>query len=42
MYGKEREHVDVNGFVDVYYSKDVDKGRLITEYVFLVKGCVVS
>ncbi|GJY42903.1 hypothetical protein Tco_0431116 [Tanacetum coccineum] len=35
-------HVDVTGFVDSYYVKDLDKGRSITGYTFLVQGCVVS
>nr|GEU44869.1 zinc finger, CCHC-type [Tanacetum cinerariifolium] len=36
------KHVDINGFVDANYAKDPDKGRLITGYVFMVHGCVVS
>ncbi|GJY28760.1 hypothetical protein Tco_0404527 [Tanacetum coccineum] len=35
-------HVDVTGFVDSDYVKDPDKGRSITGYAFLVRGCVVS
>ncbi|GKB79927.1 retrotransposon protein, putative, ty1-copia subclass, partial [Tanacetum coccineum] len=30
------------GFVDSDYAKDPDKGRSITGYIFLVRGCVVS
>nr|GEX24388.1 retrotransposon protein, putative, Ty1-copia subclass [Tanacetum cinerariifolium] len=33
---------DVTGFVDSDYAKDLDKGRIITGYTFLVQGCVVS
>ncbi|GJZ93622.1 retrotransposon protein, putative, ty1-copia subclass [Tanacetum coccineum] len=36
------KHVEVDGFVDVDYAKDPDKGRSITGYVFMVHGCVVS
>ncbi|GJY06806.1 zinc finger, CCHC-type containing protein, partial [Tanacetum coccineum] len=43
VYGTDRgNHVDVTGFVDSDYSKDPDKGRSITGYAFLVRGCVVS
>ncbi|GJT51160.1 hypothetical protein Tco_0977317 [Tanacetum coccineum] len=36
MWGGQR------GFVDSNYAKDLDKGRSITSYAFLVQGCVVS
>nr|GEX40906.1 zinc finger, CCHC-type [Tanacetum cinerariifolium] len=36
------KNVDVNGYVDADYAKDLDKGRSITGYVFMVHGCVVS
>nr|GFB34497.1 retrotransposon protein, putative, Ty1-copia subclass [Tanacetum cinerariifolium] len=36
------DHVDVTCFVDSDYGKDLDKGRSITGYAFLVQGCVVS
>ncbi|GJX33968.1 retrotransposon protein, putative, ty1-copia subclass [Tanacetum coccineum] len=36
------KHVDVDGFVDADYAKDLDKARSITGYVFMVHGCVVS
>nr|GEX22810.1 retrotransposon protein, putative, Ty1-copia subclass [Tanacetum cinerariifolium] len=36
------KYVDVDGFVDVDYAKDPDKGRSITRYVFMVHDCVVS
>nr|GFB91069.1 retrovirus-related Pol polyprotein from transposon TNT 1-94 [Tanacetum cinerariifolium] len=39
---RSRKHVDVDGFVDADYAKDLDKGRSITGYVFMVHGCVVS
>ncbi|GJT45490.1 hypothetical protein Tco_0954205 [Tanacetum coccineum] len=43
VYGRDQgKHVDVDGFVDADYAKDPDKGRSITEYVFMVHGCVVS
>ncbi|GJU30249.1 retrotransposon protein, putative, ty1-copia subclass, partial [Tanacetum coccineum] len=43
VYGTDRgNHVDVTGFVDSDYAKDPDKGRSITGYIFLVRGCVVS
>ncbi|GJR34315.1 retrovirus-related pol polyprotein from transposon TNT 1-94 [Tanacetum coccineum] len=43
VYGTDRgNHVDITGFVDSDYAKDPDKGRSITGYVFLVRGCVVS
>ncbi|GKB81391.1 retrotransposon protein, putative, ty1-copia subclass, partial [Tanacetum coccineum] len=43
VYGRyQGKHVDVDGFVDVDYAKDPDKGRSITRYVFMVHGCVVS
>ncbi|GJV82254.1 retrovirus-related pol polyprotein from transposon TNT 1-94 [Tanacetum coccineum] len=43
VYGTNRgNHVDVTGFVDSDYAKDLDKGRSITGYAFLVHGCVVS
>nr|GEZ28521.1 retrotransposon protein, putative, Ty1-copia subclass [Tanacetum cinerariifolium] len=35
-------HVDVTSFVDSDYAKDLDKGKSITGYAFLVQGCVVS
>ncbi|GKA12505.1 hypothetical protein Tco_0692051 [Tanacetum coccineum] len=42
VYGTDRgNHVDVTGFVDSDYAKDLDKGRSITGYAFLVQGCVV-
>ncbi|GJV53313.1 retrotransposon protein, putative, ty1-copia subclass [Tanacetum coccineum] len=34
--------VNVTGFVDSDYAKDPDKGKSITNYAFLVHGCVVS
>nr|GEY60693.1 retrotransposon protein, putative, Ty1-copia subclass [Tanacetum cinerariifolium] len=36
------KNVDVDGYVDADYAKDLDKGRSITGYVFMVHGCVVS
>nr|GEX26554.1 ribonuclease H-like domain-containing protein [Tanacetum cinerariifolium] len=43
VYGTNHgNHVDVTGFVDSDYAKDPDKGRSITDYAFLVQGCVVS
>ncbi|GKD27424.1 hypothetical protein Tco_1233638 [Tanacetum coccineum] len=43
VYGTNRgNHVDVTSFVDSDYAKDPDKGRSITDYAFLVQGCVVS
>nr|GEW73045.1 RNA-directed DNA polymerase, eukaryota [Tanacetum cinerariifolium] len=43
VYGRDHgKHVDVDGFVNVDYAKDPDKGRSITGYVFMVHGCVVS
>ncbi|GJS94799.1 retrotransposon protein, putative, ty1-copia subclass [Tanacetum coccineum] len=43
MYGRDQgKHVDVDGFIDADYAKDPDKGRTITEYVFMVHDCVVS
>ncbi|GKB32713.1 retrovirus-related pol polyprotein from transposon TNT 1-94 [Tanacetum coccineum] len=43
MYGTDRgNHVDVTDFVDSNYAKDLDKGRSITGYAFLLQGCVVS
>nr|GEU33287.1 retrovirus-related Pol polyprotein from transposon TNT 1-94 [Tanacetum cinerariifolium] len=36
------KHVDVDGFIDEYYTKDPEKGTSITGYVFMVHGCVVS
>ncbi|GKA40987.1 retrovirus-related pol polyprotein from transposon TNT 1-94 [Tanacetum coccineum] len=43
VYGRDQgKHVNVDGFVDADYAKDPDKGRSITEYVFMVHGCVVS
>ncbi|GKD01282.1 retrotransposon protein, putative, ty1-copia subclass, partial [Tanacetum coccineum] len=35
-------HMDVTGFVDSDYAKDLDKGRSMTGYAFLGHGCVVS
>nr|GFA18608.1 retrovirus-related Pol polyprotein from transposon TNT 1-94 [Tanacetum cinerariifolium] len=43
IYGTNRgNHKDVTGFVNSDYAKDPDKGRSITDYSFLVQGCVVS
>ncbi|GJV77649.1 hypothetical protein Tco_1509233 [Tanacetum coccineum] len=43
VYGRDQgKHVDVDGFVDADYAKDLDKGRSMTGYVFMVHGCVVS
>nr|GEY78966.1 retrovirus-related Pol polyprotein from transposon TNT 1-94 [Tanacetum cinerariifolium] len=43
VYGRDQgKHVDVDDFVDAYYAKDLNKDRSITEYVFMVHGCVVS
>ncbi|GJZ51434.1 retrovirus-related pol polyprotein from transposon TNT 1-94 [Tanacetum coccineum] len=43
VYGRDQgKHVDVDVFVDTDYTKDPDKGRSITGYVFMVHGCVVS
>ncbi|GJW07711.1 retrotransposon protein, putative, ty1-copia subclass [Tanacetum coccineum] len=43
VYGRDQgKHVDVDGFIDADYAKDPDKGRSITEYVFMVHGCVMS
>ncbi|GKD05283.1 retrotransposon protein, putative, ty1-copia subclass, partial [Tanacetum coccineum] len=43
VYGTDHgNHVDVTGFVDSDNAKDPDKGRSITGYAFLVRGCVVS
>ncbi|GJU44159.1 hypothetical protein Tco_1201425 [Tanacetum coccineum] len=43
VYGRNQgKHVDVDSFVDADYAKDPDKGRLITGYMFMVHGCVVS
>nr|GFB90788.1 hypothetical protein [Tanacetum cinerariifolium] len=43
MYGRDQEkHKNVEGFMDVDYAKDLDKGRPIIGYVFMVHGCVVS
>ncbi|GKE10633.1 retrotransposon protein, putative, ty1-copia subclass, partial [Tanacetum coccineum] len=43
VYGTNRgNHVDVTSFVDSDYAKDLDKGRSITGYTFLVQGCVVT
>ncbi|GJX04814.1 hypothetical protein Tco_0190730 [Tanacetum coccineum] len=42
VWDKSGNHVDVTGFVDSDYAKDIDKGRFITSYAFLVQGCVVS
>ncbi|GJS21072.1 retrovirus-related pol polyprotein from transposon TNT 1-94 [Tanacetum coccineum] len=43
VYGTYRgNHVDVTGFVDSDYAKDLNKGRYITGYAFLVQGYVVS
>ncbi|GKE07739.1 retrotransposon protein, putative, ty1-copia subclass, partial [Tanacetum coccineum] len=43
VYGRDQgKHADVDGFVDADYAKDPDEGRSITEYVFMVRGCVVS
>ncbi|GJX64372.1 copia LTR rider [Tanacetum coccineum] len=43
VYGRDQgKHLEVDGFVDVDYAKDPNKGRLITGYVFMVHGCVVS
>ncbi|GJZ84446.1 retrovirus-related pol polyprotein from transposon TNT 1-94 [Tanacetum coccineum] len=41
VYGTDHDnHADVTGFVDSDYTKDLDKGRSITGYTFLVQGCV--
>ncbi|GJR60331.1 hypothetical protein Tco_1502493 [Tanacetum coccineum] len=43
VYGTDHgNHVDVTGFVDLDYTKDLDKGGSITGYTFLEHGCVVS
>nr|GFA20268.1 hypothetical protein [Tanacetum cinerariifolium] len=43
VYGRcQGKHVDVDGYMDADYAKDLDKGRLVTGYVFMVHGCVVS
>ncbi|GJS82563.1 retrotransposon protein, putative, ty1-copia subclass [Tanacetum coccineum] len=43
VYGRDQgKHVDVDGFMDADYAKDLDKGRSITGYVFTVHGCVLS
>ncbi|GKB71353.1 hypothetical protein Tco_0932765 [Tanacetum coccineum] len=43
VYGIDHgNHVDITGFVDSNYAKDLDKGRSITSYAFLVQGCVIS
>ncbi|GJX62937.1 retrovirus-related pol polyprotein from transposon TNT 1-94 [Tanacetum coccineum] len=41
-FKRSRKHVNVDGFVDADYTKDPDKGRSITRYVFMVHGCVLS
>ncbi|GJS67592.1 retrotransposon protein, putative, ty1-copia subclass [Tanacetum coccineum] len=43
VYGTNRgKDMDVTGFVDSDYAKDPDKGRSITDFAFLVQGCVVG
>ncbi|GKC23549.1 hypothetical protein Tco_1025699 [Tanacetum coccineum] len=43
VYGTYRgNHVVITFFVDSYYAKDLDNGRCITHYEFLVHGCVIS
>nr|GEV47133.1 retrotransposon protein, putative, Ty1-copia subclass [Tanacetum cinerariifolium] len=43
VYGRhQRKHVDIDGFEDADYVKDPDKGRSITEYVFMLHGCVTT
>ncbi|GJQ92313.1 retrovirus-related pol polyprotein from transposon TNT 1-94 [Tanacetum coccineum] len=43
VYGRNQgKHVDVDCFIDADYAKDPDKGRSITEYVFMVHGCVLK
>ncbi|GKB24387.1 retrotransposon protein, putative, ty1-copia subclass [Tanacetum coccineum] len=43
VYGRDQwKHVDVDGFMDADYAKDPDKGRSITDFVFMVHGYVVS
>nr|GEY30295.1 retrovirus-related Pol polyprotein from transposon TNT 1-94 [Tanacetum cinerariifolium] len=43
VYGRgQGKHLHVDGFVDADYAKDLDKGRSVTGYVFMVHGCVVS
>nr|GEY60364.1 copia LTR rider [Tanacetum cinerariifolium] len=43
VYGTNRgNHMDVTGFVDSDYAKDLDKSRSIIGYAFLVQECVVS
>ncbi|GJZ89216.1 hypothetical protein Tco_0660998 [Tanacetum coccineum] len=43
VYGTYRgNHVVITLFVDSYYAKDLDNGRCITHYEFLVHGCVIS
>nr|GEU44450.1 hypothetical protein [Tanacetum cinerariifolium] len=43
VYGRgQGKHADVDGFVDADYAKDLDNGRSVTGYVFMVHGYVVS
>ncbi|GKC19830.1 retrovirus-related pol polyprotein from transposon TNT 1-94 [Tanacetum coccineum] len=43
VYGRDQwKQIDVDSFVDADYAKVPNKGRSITEYVFMVHGCVVS
>ncbi|GJV77739.1 ribonuclease H-like domain-containing protein [Tanacetum coccineum] len=43
VYGRDQvKHVDVDGFMDADYAKDLDKGRSITGYVFMVHGYVLK
>ncbi|GJS82653.1 retrovirus-related pol polyprotein from transposon TNT 1-94 [Tanacetum coccineum] len=46
VYGRDQgKHVDVNGFVDADYAKDLNKGRSINlgkVRVYGLNGCVVS
>ncbi|GJX20593.1 retrovirus-related pol polyprotein from transposon TNT 1-94 [Tanacetum coccineum] len=43
VYGRDQgKHMDVDGFIDVDFAKDLDKGMSITMYVLMTHGCVVS
>nr|GEW78117.1 hypothetical protein [Tanacetum cinerariifolium] len=43
VYGRDQgKNADVNGFMDADYAKDLDKGRSITRYVFMIHSYVVS
>lgn len=44
IFGSERgdKRCQVLGYADSVYAKDMDKGRSITGYVFMVMGSIVS